>query len=184
MINIFPKKNDDIKFIGIVSQILNNSILINKPDEVYFVEIDHRFDYKWLAFSHKVLGELGIWREGNLRIPPFVPEKVVEEIYFQLENKKFIQKQAQPLHIRQNSQDNTYRKIKLLSDSAVFLCYSDDTKTNSQANLMFYSVLQNTENYWFVSFINNGNWQIRGTRNISKKEIQNLMESNILVPVW
>ena len=51
MINILPKKNDDLEFTRIVSRILNNSIAVFDPDEIYVVQIDHRFDYKWLGFS-------------------------------------------------------------------------------------------------------------------------------------
>ena len=184
MINILPKKNDDIAFTRIVSQILNNSIAIFDPDEVYIVQIDHRFDYKWLGFSHKSLGAVGSWRMPKLRIPPFTPEKVIEELYFQKVSGQFKQKKQEPLHIHQFSDDNRFRLIENLTNCGLFVWYSGDTRLNSQASIMVYSVSQDIHNYWFASFINNGNWQIRGTNNTSKTEVQNLIERNLLVSVW
>ena len=56
MIEILPNEKDDKDFIKLILQILNNSILLYKPKEIYVVEIDHWFDDKWLAFSGKTLG--------------------------------------------------------------------------------------------------------------------------------
>lgn len=175
MIKLIPKENDDKAFTEIVSKILNNSISLTNPKDVYVVQIDHRFDYKWLIFSHKALGAIGDWR-SKLRIPPFIPDRVVEELYFQMIGGEFIKKEQKPLHIYQSSEDNSYRLIRNLTNSGIFIWFSGDTKSSSQASLMFYEVLENSYNYWFVSFVNNGTWQIRGTRNISKKEIHTLIE--------
>ena len=183
MINVLPKKSDDIEFTRFVENVLNNSISSLQPNEVYLVQVDRRFDYKWMAFSNKILGAVGAWHSQELRIPPFVPEKIVEESHFQNVNGKFIQTFSKPLHIHQTSGDNRYRKIKSLSNSAIILWYSGETAINSQASLMFYSFLDGAQSFWFASFINNANWQIRGTKNISKNELHNLSKNNFLAAV-
>ncbi len=146
MINILPKKNDDLEFTRIVSRILNNSIAVFDPDEIYVVQIDHRFDYKWLGFSHKTLGAVGSWRMPKLRIPPFTSEKVIEESFFQKVNGQLKQKEHKPLHIHQYSDDNRFRLIEDLTESGLFIWYSGDTKLNSQASLMIYSISQDVQN--------------------------------------
>jgi hypothetical protein len=177
MISILPNETDDEAFIEIVSQILNNLISATNPEEVYLVKIDHRFDYKWLAFSHKLLGAVGVWTKQN-RIPPFIPDKVIEESFFQNKGGLFQQKPHYPLHIYQTSEANTNRLIKHRTDCGLFLWYSGDTKVSSQASIMVYSVFSGKEKSWFASFVNNKSWQIRGTQNISKSEINNLANEN------
>lgn len=178
MIEVQSKNDDDVAFTRIVSQILNNSIFVYAPREVYLVQVDHRFDYKWMGFSNKFLGALGVWHLRDLRIPPFVPEKIVDESYFQSDGRKFIGKAADALHVHQASEDNKYRKIKHISDSAIFIWYSGGTRINTQGSLMFYSIRNAVQNYWFASFVRNRTWQVRGTQQISVGEIKALIESD------
>lgn len=183
MVNILPKQNDDPEFIQIVSTILNNLISLSNPNDIYVVQIDHRFDSKWMCFSHKILGAVGC-RPLKLRIPPFVPEKVVEESYFRNEKRKLDLKPHKPLHIHQNGTDNAQRFIQNITDSGIFLWYSGDTKLYSQASLMVYTVAKTVTNFWFVSFVNNEGWKIQQLENISRREIKSLMNTELSVSVW
>jgi len=176
MIDILPKNDDDVAFTRIVSQILNNSISVFAPSEIYVVQVDRRFDYKWMGFSNKFLGALGVWHLRDLRIPPFVPETIVEELHFQRAGRDYIRKEADALHIHQTSEDNKYRKIKHISNSAIFLWYSGETRINSQGSLMFYSVRNGLQTCWFASFVRNREWQVRGTQQISVGEVKSLIE--------
>lgn len=51
-------------------------------------KIDNDFGSKWLGFSGKALGALGVWHNpsyhpaNNVRIPPFVPNRVVSQRRF------------------------------------------------------------------------------------------------------
>ena len=176
MISIIQKEYDDVAFTRIVTRILNNSISFISPNDVYLVQVDRRFDYKWMGFSNKFLGAVGVWHLTDLRIPPFVPEKIVEEKHFQTANGRFVKKYEDLLHIHQASEDNKYRKIKEVSNSAIFLWYSGGTRTNTQGSLMLYSIKEGIQSCWFASFVNNGTWQVRGTQQISVGEVHSLIE--------
>ena len=182
-INILAKRNDDITFTRIISQVLNDLIFLTKPIDVFVIQINHRFDYKWLTFSHKVLGELGVWHNDELRIPPFVPEKVIEESYFQLKHGNYFQKEFVPLHIQQNSQENAHRKIKLFSTSGIFLWYSGNSSIHSQASLMVYTRKNAIESCWYVAFNKNKSWKISGNRNISINELKSLTTDESIISV-
>lgn len=179
MIEIITKENDDKNFISLVNQILNVGVNLTEPDEVFIIKVDHWFDHKWLSFSHKVLGELGIWNK-ELRIPPFIPDRVIEESHFQKEIDGYKVKSASILHIYQPSEDNTFRKIKLFSDSAIFLWYSGKTSINSQGSVMIYFTSKEFQNNWYVSFLNKNSWQIYKTKNTSKNEVKAMIESDYL----
>jgi hypothetical protein len=179
MIEIFPREIDDKNFIEMVEQILYVGLNLAEPKEVFLIQIDHWFDFKWRQFSHKVLGELGVWNK-ELRIPPFSLDRVVEELFFQKTAGGYESKPCAPLHLHQSSENNNYRKINLLSDSAIFLWYSGDTIKNSQASVMVYYVSQNFQKSWYVSFLKKENWQIYKADNISKHEVKAMLENDCL----
>ena len=57
---------------------LDAAVANYRPAEIYLVCIDRWFDAKWLNFSGKVLGALGVWR-SRTTIPPFHPHRVLGE---------------------------------------------------------------------------------------------------------
>jgi hypothetical protein len=177
MIEILPAENDDKNFIGLVEQISNVGINLTQPEEVFIIKIDHWFNFKWKSFSHKIFGALGVWRD-ELRIPPFIPDRVVEETFFQKIGEVYETKSANPLHIYQPSENNARRKIK--RKSALFVWFSGETTKNSQGSLMIYTFSKDFQNAWYVSFIKKSDWQIYKTDNISKTEAKAMIENDYL----
>ena len=177
MIEILPSQNEDKKFVGLVEQILNTGISLTEPNDVFVTKVDHWFDYKWRKFSHKVFGAVGVWREP-LRIPPFIPDRIVEEAYFEKVEKRYIYKDLYRLHIYQPSSENADRKIR--RESATFLWYSGDTANNTLGSLMIYTFGKDFQNSWYVSFIKKTDWQIYKTDNISRAEIKAMIEKDYL----
>jgi hypothetical protein len=51
MITLEPRENIDHSFVAIVEQILDNTLQLHQPAEVYVVQIDNWFDHKWLEFD-------------------------------------------------------------------------------------------------------------------------------------
>ena len=177
MIEILPTENDDKNLVRLVEQIFNAGVRLNQPNEVFIVKVDHWFDWKWREFSHKVFGALGIWR-NPLRIPPFIPDRIIEERHFERVGKTYRQKDGFKLHIYQHSDENVQRKIK--RTSAIYVWYSGDTMNNSQASLMVYTFNGEFQNSWYVSFTKKSSWQIYKTDNISKAEVKLMIENNYL----
>lgn len=175
MIEILPSENDDKGFIKIVEQILDVGVNLGCPEEVFVIKVDRWFDFKWRAFSHKIFGAIGVWREP-LRIPPFIPDRIVEQCYFQKVEENYQRKNSNPIHIYQHSDWNAIRKIK--RKSAIYIWYSGETAKNSQASLMNYFFKDDFQNSWYVSFTKKSEWQIYKTSNISKGEIKSMIEND------
>ena len=173
MIEILPTENDDSDFTLIVEKILKSFIQNLEPMEIYIFKIDHWFDFKWRAFTGKMVGVLGSWNNKELRIPPFIPDRVEEQLYFQRENKTYIKKEAYDLHIYQTSSNNITGKRKLVTSSEprFFLWFSGDTKNTLRGSLMIYQIKKEDSFTLYVSFLRKENWQIYKTDGISRKEV-------------
>jgi len=85
---IMPAFDDAPDFVKQVEQVVNGIIHRHSPEIVVLLKIDNWFGSNWLGFSGKLLGALGIWSEpynqsaDNIRIPPFVPSRVVSQRRF------------------------------------------------------------------------------------------------------
>jgi hypothetical protein len=178
MIKLLPTKNDDKNFVTLIEQVLLYEVSFTQSEDIFITKIDHWFDFKWRGFSHKIFGEMGVWRDP-LRIPPFIPDRIIEEIYFQKTGESYVQKDLYQLHIYQNSAENAERKIN--SKSAVYIWFSGDTSNNSQGSLMIYKFAQDSQTSWYVSFIKKTDWQIYKTDNISKAEVKAMIEKDYSV---
>ncbi len=72
---------------------------------------------KWLNFSGKVLGALGVWNR-SFTIPPFHPNRIKAQTVYRLsQQKEYEQIQAPPLHVTQSSSQNLNRKLTHATDS-------------------------------------------------------------------
>src|SRR6478672_1475624 len=108
MMPLTTNKDDDQAYVALVSRIVRNAIRARKPDEVFVVQIDSWFDRKWLEFSGKALGALGVW-EGRLTVPPFHPHRVLAETHAVVANSDPLELTLEPalrLHRRQASGEN------------------------------------------------------------------------------
>src|SRR4051794_25287402 len=63
-----PAADDDRDFIERISRLIAGAVAVHRPDEVWIHKIDHWFGHKWVRFSGKVLGGLGVWKKP-LTIP-------------------------------------------------------------------------------------------------------------------
>ena len=172
MIEIQPTENDDIDFIKIVERTLNSFIQSSEPDEIYIVKIDHWFDFKWREFAGKLVGTVGFWNK-ELRIPPFVPDRVSEQLYFDKVNGTYEKQDISNLHIYQSSRNNITGKRKLISTSnpRFYFWFSGNTKVALRGSIMLYQIEKENEYSWYVSFLKKENWQIYKTDGISRNEI-------------
>lgn len=137
---------DAPEFIAKVNLLLNSLLNEHQPKDVYMIRIDNWFGEKWVTFSGKVLGALEVWNQ-NLVIPPFHPNRVLEESNFQKsEDGTFHLRQIEQkkIHRLQASSDNLSRKISAVSKDGLFLWFSSQSKTNQRGSAMAY-VVKNVE---------------------------------------
>jgi hypothetical protein len=56
-------------------------IAVTQPRAICLVRVDDWIDSKWLEFSGKAVGAVGVWN-AQLTVPPFHPNRVYSEQYF------------------------------------------------------------------------------------------------------
>lgn len=173
MIEILPIQDDDSNFTVIVEKILNSLIHNYSPKEIYIFKIDNWFDYKWRAFAGKAVGAVGIWNEKVIRIPPFIPDRVLEQLYFQRQDKTYEKQNVPNLHIYQGSSENITGKRKLVAfgDTRMFFWFSSNTKSTLRGSLMLYHIENENSYTFYVSFLKKKTWQIYKTDGISRQEV-------------
>ncbi len=169
--------NDDASFVRLVSLIVDSLVLQSAPDILAIIAVDNWFDHKWLNFSGKVLGALGVWKHP-LTIPPFHPNRIkVQTVYRLSQQKEYEQIEAPPLHILQSSSANLNRKLIHASDSGVFVWWSGNTGANAKGSFMAYIQTETDATSWYVSFDRRDRWTINKTKNISVEAVQVLLRS-------
>ena len=171
-------ENDDPLFLATVERILNETLRLHQPSDVYVVQIDHWFDYKWLEFSGTVMHEIAVWLY-QLTIPPFHPSRVVSQLYFRAATHtptSYEVAPSKPLHIVQKSRSNLRRALGQVSSSGVFVWYSGSTKHSDRGSLMLYTIVNGEARAWYASFTKDREWRVGQLKGISKQEFIGLME--------
>ena len=177
MLPIVSMQNDDACFLALVSRITDQTMQQAHPADVFLVRIDHWFDHKWLGFSGKVLGAVGVSKR-RLTIPPFVPNRVVSQEVYSLDEGvgSYSYTDAPPLHRVQSSRENLTRFIDRVTRSGVFIWFSGDTQQASTGSIMVYLVADDLQSSWYASFQRAATWQINKVSGISKSELQHLLD--------
>jgi hypothetical protein len=167
MIELREPKDSDSTFASIVERAVNNAVESSNPGEVYVVQVDRWFDYKWQQFSGTVMHEIAVWR-NNLTVPPFHPSRILSERYFRFSPDLglYAECSAKPLHINQASAENLRRSIRDISSSGIFVWYSHVSKDSGRASLMLYIVAAGDASGWYAGFARKDEWrlvQVKGT---------------------
>ncbi|MHC4526015.1 MAG: hypothetical protein ACYSU8_10860 [Planctomycetota bacterium] len=158
IINLSPTPEDDPGFIRLINKIINSVILKLNVTQVTIVQIDNWFDHKWLRFSGKFLGGIGIWKK-ELTLPPFNPNRIKHQAVYHLTGDgKYEEIKTPAIHIWQQSDQNFKRKVSEISDSGVFVWWSSNTIKNGKGSLMVYSRIGSESTSWFVSFEKDDSW--------------------------
>jgi len=147
-------ENDAEDFVSYVEKIINGAVFPSKPDHIFVVEIENRFDSKWVAFSGKVLGALGTWNNPTT-IPPFHPNRVVSQsnFVFDVKNREIKEIVEEPrLHIRQESTQNQNRFIKRFYPKGAFFWISSNSRINGRGSLMSYLPTEHDHWLWYLDF--------------------------------
>ena len=174
--------NDFIKSLNRIIEKLIDQFGIN---EVCLIRIKNWFDHKWLNYSGNSVVEFpgggglidsalnGEWRE-KITVPPFNPNRVLSELFFRIEptdNKMF----EKNLHKTKSSNDNIHNRISNYTENGMFVWYSSNSEINQKGSLMIYIVQINDVKTFYVSFVNENNWKINQAKNISAKELENIL---------
>jgi hypothetical protein len=175
MIELEPIEYDDLAFLQLAQRIVNGAVAQLGIREVYLVQTDNWFDFKWLGF----------WSRGkekeltDLFVPPFNPNRVRSEKHFvwnAVSSRFTPAAHEKPLHRRQPGRRRSYAvPLERVSKSAAFIWYSGNTITNRTGSLMLY--LSGAEAYaWYASFSKDENWRCHDENRIARRELLSFEE--------
>lgn len=173
------EEKDETKreFMRIVNRALRNLLERTRVRDVYMVEIDGWFDYKWQKFSGTVMHEIAVWRH-RLTVPPFHPSRVLSERHFQYNDSELFEiSPARPLHISQTSIANLTRRVSDISSSGVFVWYSHVTSESDRASLMLYTSGPSETSGWYAGFVRKDQWRIGQVKGAARKAVEDLILS-------
>jgi hypothetical protein len=180
MLSVGSMQNDDANFLALVNRIARHIIQQFHPADVFFVRTDHWFDHKWLGFSGNVLGAIAV-SNNRLTIPPFVPNRVVSQETYSLDQGKgsYGHTNASPLHLDQTSKDNLTRFIDRITKSGLFVWFSGGTLQASSGSIMVYIIAGDSQSSWYASFQRGTTWQINRVSGLSKSELEHLADGTL-----
>lgn len=165
--------DDDPAFAEVVQRVIVGVALATAPPELVVVKIDNWFGNKWLGFSHKVHGALGLWRD-ELRIPPFVPARVVARTFFSRrpDGPGYVRMVPRfAIHVRQTSAANDVRRVKDLAPESALFWWSGKSARNGRGSLMAYVPTQDGHTGWHAELQSDGPWRVVGTTRTTPAEI-------------
>ena len=179
MIELREAKESDSTFALIVERAVNKAAQSSSPGDVYVVQVDGWFDYKWQRFSGTVMHEIAVWRD-KLTVPPFHPSRILSERYFRLRPDLglYALASAKPLHINQASAENLRRSIRDISSSGIFVWYSHISKDSERASLMLYTVDAGDASGWYAGFARKDEWRLAQVKGTSRKAAATILLPN------
>ncbi len=173
MLSFEVDADDDPDFAHAARTAVLGVLCLSRPLEAYLVKVDGWFGSNWLGFSHKALGALGI-ASSDLRVPPFVPGRVVHERYFVRagERDDYVAADAPlALHIRQTSSANSARRLSSLCPRAALFWWTGSTRSRRRGALMAYVPTPCGHAPWYAELTEKTRWSSGTMRGITTHEL-------------
>jgi hypothetical protein len=167
---------DDIDFVQLFQPILAGALRRAMAPDAYVIKIDSWFGASWLGFSFKALGALGISNRRKLRVPPFVPARVVSQRFYCRARSGRYHAGPAPvaLHIVQASEDNRRRFMSAVCPGAAALWWSGSSRPNGRACAMAYLPSGDGHVAWYAEFQRARAWTFARTVGTSQRELADL----------
>lgn len=171
---IVADTDDAPEFVGLIERICLGILDRYSPKEFVLVKIDNWFGSKWLGFSGKALGALGIWHKGEIRIPPFIPNRVLSQRRFSGTTYKEVDV-GEPVHKFIRSMHALRRKASLCAPETCLAWYSGNSAISDRASLMVYVPSSEGDWAWYAGWQKSGSWVIRESWDIKPEQITQLL---------
>lgn len=166
--------DDDPAFIEIADAVLRAVVRQTRPQELWIVRIDNWFGDRWVSFSGQTHGTLGIRHPQELRMPPFVPSRVVSESYYRRAgDADELAPASAPirLHIKQPSSANFTRQTGLLTPNATLAWVSGKSAATGRGALMVYHPSPEGHMDWYAGFERQASWRVVKAVKIAREQL-------------
>lgn len=145
----------------------------------YIVRIRDWFDYKWCCFSGKILGAIAVRNSCDLKLPPFVPNRVLAQDHFSRSlgsSSGFEVSPALLLHVRQRSEANFKRSVRRITESGTIIWLSSGSLPTQRGSVMVYNISPDLQFGWHVTFLKKTRWQIEKVTSTSRAQVKALQD--------
>jgi len=171
-----PEETDDPGYLDWVEATVVGVEEAIHTTRTYVVKIDNWFGKRWLGFSGKALGALGV-RKNRLTLPPFIPSRVVSQ-------RRFFEGDAPPghrkrLHVWQRSGENLQRNTEIILHGSNAFWYSGRTASNDRGSFMAYVSTPDGHWPWYVSLRRDGTWRVVDCVGIGVPELETFTRRGI-----
>lgn len=191
LVKLRSTEKDDPGFIRLLKSTIEGILAESKPDDLYVVAIDNWFDHKWLGFSGIGVvpfefpafmnreDALGEFRQLHVTLPPFSPNRVIAQRYFQRQGAAYVEIDPRALlheKKRKRSEENLNRRIQDVSASGAFVWYSSNTRANERASIMVYTIKSGQVETWFATFRKQNGWELHLTKGIDRDRVREFLK--------
>ncbi len=154
---------DDEEFLAIVGRLLDQ--LARTADDLHLVRIDNWFGPKWLGFSGKVLGAVGVHTDvdrGAVVVPPFSPGRVLWERHLSSAGGEYFPVHSPwTFHGERSSESNMTRRLSHFQSSGHFVWFSGGSRPNARGSVMVVSLDGEEQDAYFIEFTKSGgSWRV------------------------
>jgi len=167
MLQLPSTDGDDPGYVELASQIVDGALTSFGASDVFLVQIDNWFDFKWLGWRSRR-------NEAQFRVPMFTPNRVLRELHFVYRKDCGIWESVEmrkPLHTFRPGRTSLAEPLDRYARSAAFVWYSGRSLPDQRGSLMFY--LAGAEGYaWYASFRKAESWTVTDVRQITKRELE------------
>jgi hypothetical protein len=161
---------DDLGYLDWVEATIIGVEEAIKTDQTYVVKIDNWFGKRWLGFSGKALGVLGV-RKEKLTLPPFIPSRVVSQRRFFEAGTPLGRRKR--LHVWQRSGENLQRYTEVVLQGSHAFWYSGRSASNDRGSFMAYVATPAGYWPWYVSLLREEKWRVVECIGIGTRELEN-----------
>jgi hypothetical protein len=167
--------DDSPEFIAKVEALANGILRHHAPLTLILIKIDNWFSVRWLGFSGKTLGALGVSR-ATLSVPPFVPKRVISQRRFIAPAYAEVES-GPPIHIQIQSSEAILRRVSSVSNGAALLWYSGGSERTGRGAIMAYVPIDETYLPWYTGWAKRDHWMLVQPKDISGRELDTLISS-------
>lgn len=152
-----PGPDDDWHYVEWVEAVVAGVVRSTDSERWFVVKIDNWFGKRWLGFSGKTVGALGV-RKEKLTLPPFIPSRVVSQ--YQYRRAGTHPGRHPGLHVYQPSGENLHRYLDVVVQNGSVFWYSGRSASNDRASFMAYVSTPDGHWPWYVGLQRAPTWRI------------------------